>query len=311
MIYVTQGHEKGIGLEIFLKAFLMLGSEEKKNFTLIADKETLKETLKLSSLKASYFSKLHCIHPSPQSLPQSTTTLLEALHLLNAKDILVTLPTSKDQLIHQTRPCAGYTEFFRSYFGRSDIAMTFKGVGQDVMLITDHVALKEVTQVINEQLIVAKVDTTLEFFQKYFYNFDEVIFSGINPHVGENGILGSEDECIKRAIITLEKKHNVFFRGPYSGDTLHIHSKEGIRQLFVYMFHDQGLAPFKSRFGFVGINMSMGLPFLRLSVDHGTAFDQYGKNKGDITGILYLLKIALEVNQNVHQRNQNRQSSRP
>lgn len=215
----------------------------------------------------------------------------------------MTLPTSKDQLIYNGQSLAGYTEFFRSFYNNNNIAMTFKGTTQNVLLITDHVALKDVPKTITEELIVEKTNTTLNFYQKYFYAFDEVIFSGINPHVGENGILGSEDKIISVAIDELKKKHTLTFKGPYSGDTLHMHHDETKKQLFVYMFHDQGLSQFKAMHGLIGLNISMGLPFLRLSVDHGTAFDLYGKNKANPTGLIFLFKQAFEVTKYVNKRN--------
>jgi len=303
MIYVTQGHENGIGLEIFLKSFLMLSVFDRKQITLITQKKHFEDHLKWMGFKKSLFNNLNILFAESSELPASSATLLKALEVITEHDILVTLPTSKDQLIHQKKSYAGYTEFFRAYFKRPEITMTFKGIDLDVMLVTDHIPLNKVAQVIDENLIVSKVKTSLDFFEKYFYTFNEVIFAGINPHVGENGILGNEDACIAKAISILKPEYAVNFKGPFSGDTLHIQHKPDKKQLFVYMFHDQGLPVFKSKFGFVGLNISMGLPFLRLSVDHGTAFELYGKNKGDITGMMFLFKVALEVNQNVDKRN--------
>lgn len=303
MIYVTQGHEKGIGLEIFLKSYLMLSLFDRQQITLITKKEHFEEHLNWMGLRPSLFKDLKILFSGSDELPASSSTLLKALEVISNEDVLVTLPTSKDQLVYQKKCFAGYTEFFRAYFKKPEIAMTFKGADLDIMLVTDHVPLSKVSQIIDENLIVSKVKTTLEFFKKYFYNFDEVIFAGINPHVGENGILGKEDDCISKAITILKPNFAVSFKGPFSGDTLHVQHDPDKKQLFVYMFHDQGLPVFKSKFGFVGLNISMGLPFLRLSVDHGTAFELYGKNKGDITGMMYLLKVALEVNQNVDKRN--------
>lgn len=303
MIYVTQGHEKGIGLEIFLKSFLMLPAHQRSQIALVAIKSDLDQNLSLLRLSPGLYKDLRVIEPQGDGAPASTSTLLKALSLMGPGDILATLPTSKDQLFYGGRALAGYTEFFREFYGNSAISMTFKGLDHDVLLITDHVALKEVAKKVSRELIIDKVETTLAFFKKYFYSFDEVIFSGLNPHVGENGILGTEDRCIGEAIAELQSSHTEIFRGPFSGDTLHTHRNFLRRQLLVYMFHDQGLAPFKSRFGHIGLNMSMGLPFLRLSVDHGTAFDLHGKNRGDISGMLYLFKIAFEVQYNVNQRN--------
>jgi 4-hydroxythreonine-4-phosphate dehydrogenase len=144
-------------------------------------------------------------------------------------------------------------------------------------------------------LIINKLQITLDNFKKYFFPFNEVILAGINPHAGENGILGDEEKHIKSAITELEKSYGKIFKGPVSGDTLHYLHDSTKNQLLVYMYHDQGLTQFKSQYGLIGLNITLGLPFLRLSVDHGTAFELYGKNKANISGMLYLFKQAFEV----------------
>lgn len=302
MIYVTQGHESGIGLEIFLKSFLLLSKKEKNSIRLIVDNDHLKKNLFDLNFKKENFRDLHIIENIPSTGLASSDSLLTALGLIKNDDILVTLPTSKDQLIFETQKKAGYTEFFRSYFQNDNISMTFKGLSQNVLLITDHIPLREVALKIDSNLIKEKTRITLENFQKYFYSFDEIVFSGINPHAGENGILGNEEKNIVSAIGDLTKIYGDIFHGPFSGDTLHHHLRNDKRQLMVYMFHDQGLAQFKAQYGLIGLNISLGLPFLRLSVDHGTAFDLYGKNKANISGMLYLFKQAFEV-LSVNQRN--------
>ncbi len=112
--------------------------------------------------------------------------------------------------------------------------------------------------------------------------------------------MGSEELNLKPAIDKLKSTPNLNVIGYISGDTLHFHKKDNIKQLFVYMFHDQGLSKFKSENGVIGLNITFGLPFLRLSVDHGTAFDLYGKNKANISGMLYLINTALKVNHHVN-----------
>lgn len=295
MIYVTQGHEAGIGLEIFLKSFILLSHEEKKEIRLVVSKSDLSKNLTDLKLSPKLFKDLKIVENIESTKFSSTNSLITALALITPKDILVTLPTSKDQLIFKGISCAGYTEFFRAYYQNTNISMTFKGLTQNVLLITDHIPLKEVTNQITAELIQNKVQLTLDNFKKYFYQFNDVIFSGINPHAGENGILGNEEIHIKTAMVNLEKGYGSLFKGPFSGDTLHHYLDSSKKQLFVYMFHDQGLAQFKSQHGLIGLNITLGLPFLRLSVDHGTAFDLYGKNKANVTGMLFLFQQAFEV----------------
>ncbi len=295
MIYITQGHQLGIGLEIFLKSFLLLSFEEKKMVRLVVNKQNFNQNLKDLNLDIKLFHDLIIIDNIETTIFPSTNSLLTALGLMTTKDILVTLPTSKDQLLFNNINQAGYTEFFRSYFNNKNISMTFKGLTQNVLLITDHIPLKIVSSTIDETIILEKLKITLDNFKKYFFKFDEIIFSGINPHAGENGLLGDEEIAIKKAIPRLVKSYGNIFSGPYSGDTLHHYKNTKLNQLFVYMYHDQGLAQFKSQYGVIGLNITLGLPFLRLSVDHGTAFDLYGKNKANISGMIYLFKQAFEV----------------
>jgi len=295
MIYVTQGHEKGIGLEIFLKSFLMLSIEEQKQVALICKTIDLNQNLKDLGLKKETFKTLKHIENESSSGYSSTDSLMTAIKLMSAKDILVTLPTSKDQLKFNGQNMAGYTEFFRHYFANKNISMSFKGLHQNVLLITDHIPLKDVSSAITEDVVVKKLTITLDNFKKYFFPFEEVIFAGINPHAGENGILGDEEKIIRSSIAQLEKNYGKIFKGPLSGDTLHYVEDGHKKQLMVYMFHDQGLPQFKAQYGLIGLNVTLGLPFLRLSVDHGTAFELYGKNKANITGMLYLLKNCFEV----------------
>jgi len=295
MIYVTQGHESGIGLEIFLKSFILLSKDQKEKIRLVVNSKDLSNNLKVLNLSRKQFCDLIIIENKNITSFSSTNSLLTALELITPDDILVTLPTSKDQLVTNTTSLAGYTEFFRNYYQNKNIAMTFKGINQNVLLITDHMALKDVSKIINKDLIIKKISIALDNFKKYFFTFDEVILAGINPHAGERGILGTEDFCIKEAMSELEIRYGKIFKGPFSGDVLHIYEKADLKQLLVYMYHDQGLAQFKSHYGLIGLNITLGLPFLRLSVDHGTAFDLYGKNKANFSGMLYLFKQVFEV----------------
>ncbi|MCK5883559.1 MAG: 4-hydroxythreonine-4-phosphate dehydrogenase PdxA [Bacteriovoracaceae bacterium] len=306
MIYVSQGHEKSIGLEVFLKSFILLTSENQKLFTLAAYKDSLISTFQ--TIKISYeltensvlFSgallKLNLLEDG--ELPQTTISLDHCLERLNHDtDVLLTLPTSKDQLIDQGVMRAGYTEYLRARYDAKSTAMVFSSGEDHYLLITDHIPLVKVASTITSQLIVQKVKNTVEGYKKYFGDFEEVILAGINPHVGENGLLGDEDVVIFDGIEALKSKYsNLEFKGPYSGDTLHFHDNDK-RQLKVYMFHDQGLPIFKALHGTIGLNISLGLPFLRMSVDHGTAFELYGKNCADYQGALYLLNRAISAHQ--------------
>lgn len=302
MIYVSQGHEKGIGLEIFLKSILLFSKEVQQKFFLAVDEDCFNENLKNINCHKDLYKNLNIHFLKKNDFPISTKSLSVCLTHLKEKDILITLPTSKDQLIFSNKNQAGYTEFFRSYFQNNEISMLFHANSDNVLLITDHKPIAELSHIITPELVYNKIALSLKNFKKYFYEIDEVIISGLNPHAGENGILGTEEIKLANALDRLKTDFpTISFKGFISGDTLHFHKNINKRQLFVYMFHDQGLAKFKSDNGVIGLNVSLGLPFLRLSVDHGTAFDLYGKNQANINGMIYLINKALEVHSHVNQ----------
>ncbi|RZF23094.1 4-hydroxythreonine-4-phosphate dehydrogenase PdxA [Halobacteriovorax vibrionivorans] len=280
MIYVTAGHEKGIGLEVFLKAYSLLSSAQQEQFHLFVGEEFTKElpsSLSYTAVKA----------------PYSHNALELACNKCGPNDILVTMPTTKDELFFNGKNVSGHTEYFRKRYNNENIVMFFKSYEANVLLITDHIPLKEVPTKINSDLIHKKINICVDNYTKYFGNLNEIIISGINPHAGEGGILGDEEKEVTNAIKGLTVKQKV--SGPLPADGLFINDCFAHDKLFVYMYHDQGLAPFKTMFKSKGANITLGLPFLRLSVDHGTAFDLYGKDCANYMGCYYVLKLALKV----------------
>lgn len=308
MIYITQGHELSIGPEVFLKAFCLLPDSSKSDFTYIGTQDCLKTQLDFLKIPHSFSgpnlifsnSTLKCHFIPKRNLPASTQALEAALPLIRKKDILLTLPTSKDQIFYNGKSCTGHTDFFRKYYKVKDISMVFSSPSDNILLVTDHISLKDVAKSITEKIIVDKINLTLKNYPKFFHGFEEVLISGINPHAGEGGLLGKEDQKIDAAIEKLKVAFKkIKFIGPLSGDSLHFHKNPDKRQLRVYMYHDQGLVSFKERNGVIGLNISLGLPFLRMSPDHGTAFSLFGKNQANCLGLYYLLIKALEVHNGV------------
>lgn len=289
MIYVTCGHEKGIGLEVFLKSYSLLQPSDREKFKLICNEKVLNETRSLTSIQL----PIDCSFVEKR--PYSTSALDQAMSLLSENDILVTMPTSKDQLFFNHQNVVGHTEYFRSYF-KKNVSMFFKSDDANVLLITDHVPLKELSNTITSELIEKQVETTINDYTKYFNAFENVYFAGLNPHAGEDGLLGLEEIKLRTAIKNLKAKFKkINFSDFLPADSMLINNKFSKENLFVYLYHDQALTPFKTLFKTQGANISLGLPFLRLSVDHGTAFDLYGKNVADYMGSYYVLKLALKA----------------
>lgn len=296
MIYVTPGFEKGIGLEVYLKAVLELPLNQLNNFHLFAKSLQLEEVINLSKLDIKLTSAGLAINDkilkttflTDTDIPQTTQGLEEAFKKVTPSDILLTLPTKKDQLILNGKVKAGYTEYFREKYQQANLTMNFISQTDNVMLLTDHIPISKVESMITKDLVIKKVETTLTSFPKS-RELKEIFFSGINPHCGEDGLMGSADSVLLESIDYLAKTYpNYKFHKPKAGDTLYFNHKDN-SQLFVFAFHDQGLAPFKLKNGLIGINLTLGLPFKRVSVDHGTAPDIFGKDCADYRGMSYLL----------------------
>ena len=303
MIHVTQGHEKGIGLEVFLKSFVELKNGHNQ-FILYACLNAVSDTAKSINLQFKVednrlifgTQKLQFININDDSLPNSTSALLRALENIEYKsDILFTLPTSKDQLINpiNNQKLHGYTEFLRHWFKSNELSMCFLSPEHSVCLITDHIPLKEVASSITKKLIINKVTNAIETINK-LRNIKNIYIAGINPHCGEGGLLGTEDQCVVEATYELTNIYpQLKVLGPLAGDTLQFYHQDA-HDLLVYMYHDQGLAPFKFINKLIGINITCGLPFIRVSVDHGTSFNLYGKNAADSSGCLYLMNELIK-----------------
>ena len=182
--------------------------------------------------------------------------------------------------------CNGYTEYLRHYYNK-DLTMNFVSIDENVLLLTDHISLQEVSPRLTKEYILNQIKISLSTFPK---RIDYLYLSGINPHAGEGGLISSQDLILEDVIKELKSSFpNISFFGPLPSDTIHVSKSFQQNELTVYCYHDQGLNPFKLRNGFTGINLTLGLPFRRVSVDHGTAFSLYGKNKANYQGMLYLL----------------------
>jgi 4-hydroxythreonine-4-phosphate dehydrogenase len=298
-VYVTQGHEEGIGLEVFLKSCLMLSNFKLNQIQLISTKNAVRKTLSL--LRIPFIISDHSVSIGPTNIschwfePQGEQESFKALRIgiefAEKKGVLFTLPTSKDQF---PDGLAGHTEYFRHLYRNPHLGMFFCSDNLRVLLLTDHIPLNQVPGVLNEDYIVNQLNASLSYINTHFQKIDAAYISGINPHCGEMGLLGFEDEHIVKALRRIKNKLNIKIHGPYSGDTLFF-EKNGANDLLIYMYHDQGLGVFKSQMGFIGSNITLGLPFPRISPDHGTSFKLYGKNVADYRGCEYSLNQAVSL----------------
>lgn len=297
-VYVSQGHEKGIGLEVFFKSCILMRKHDLQLIKLLAFEPAVIETL--THMKLPFKLQNNSIEISGISLQvewlnqinhsQSFTALELSMKLSEGAGVLFTLPTSKDQF----PGFAGHTEYFRAFYHRPELGMFFSSPKMQVLLLSDHVPVNKLSEIMTEELIYSRLHTALKTLKKWSWPVKRILVSGLNPHAGENGLIGDEDTRISAAIRRLKVEFKLDILGPLPGDTMLLEQKSS-QDLLVYLFHDQGLGVFKGLQGFIGSNITLGLPYPRLSPDHGTSFGLYGKNQADYRGCAYSLNEAVNM----------------
>ena len=214
------------------------------------------------------------------------------MNIISKNDIFLTLPSNKSEILLENVLVPGHTEYFRKYFSNNNLTMNFLSKSENVLLLSDHISISEVQNYLTHSNILNKVSTSLDNFPSN-RDLKEVFFAGINPHCGESGQISTFDRILDQVIIDLRAQYlHIKFHRPLAADTLHFKFNNS-EQLFVYGHHDQGLGPFKLKNGLIGINLTLGMPFKRVSVDHGTAVDLHGKNIANYQGMLFLLNEIL------------------
>ncbi|MFP5386619.1 MAG: 4-hydroxythreonine-4-phosphate dehydrogenase PdxA [Bacteriovoracia bacterium] len=297
-VYVTQGHEKGIGLEVFFKSCLLIPGQDLRQLKLLAFRKSVRDTLLTLNLPFNIEDDaIHlagiCIDVSwieEVSVSESFTALELGMKLSESSGVLFTLPTSKDQFPGYP----GHTEFFRASYHRSDLGMFFSSPSLQVLLLSDHVPVSALSNLLSEEMMATRLSTALKTFKQWQWPINRILVSGFNPHAGESGLIGNEDDRVKRVIKRLSSSFKIDMAGPFPGDTMLL-EKKSPKDLLVYLFHDQGLGVFKGQQGFIGSNITLGLPFPRFSPDHGTSFSLYGKNQSDYRGCEFALKEAVNM----------------
>ena len=228
--------------------------------------------------------------PCPAGARIQTDALLQALEVMDDRgaDALVTLPVNKAQLQAAGAPYAGHTEWFRARYPSAELVMTFRSSERWVALATDHIALTEVSERLTPERIVASAHALHRASSK------PVAICGLNPHAGEQGMLGTEELGWEHALDQL-RKLGVPYRGFLPADGLF--ARWRCDEAILALYHDQGLAPFKALTANRACQISLGLPFVRTSPDHGTAYDLAQNGEGDPGSTRIAFETALSLAQ--------------
>lgn len=307
---ITSGDPNGIGLEVSAKALEKLGPQKGLRFILYrsskGDHEQLKRLdkkflrISVRSLSEAFdISKknnrdpllLDFVHEKPAPFWVEESALACTKHQLQG---LITAPLSKTLIQSCGFKAKGHTEILQKVSKTKKVHMVFVGRHFSVLLATGHIPLSEVSQRLTSKELKTALERALQARKilPLSIRSKPVALLGLNPHAGESGLLGREETFIfKKALGGLRDVY-----GPISPDAAFLKSNWKRFSLYVACYHDQGLIPFKMIHGTEsGYHLTFGLPFIRTSVDHGTAFDIYGKDRADGSSMLDAIRACMTL----------------
>ncbi|HEY8397820.1 MAG TPA: 4-hydroxythreonine-4-phosphate dehydrogenase PdxA [Flavihumibacter sp.] len=227
---------------------------------------------------------------------RSLTTAVEALKEGNIH-ALVTAPIHKKNTQGDEFPYTGHTPYLKEAFGAKEVVMMMVASNMRVALLTEHVPVQEIAPYITRAAIVSKL-RLIESSMKQDFGIDrpKIAVLGLNPHAGDEGLIGAEEEnVIKPAIKEFKQQSNSIIQGPFPADGFFARGYQERFDVVLAMYHDQGLIPFKSLSQGEGVNFTAGLPVVRTSPDHGTAFDIAGKNRANEGSLLSSIFTAIDI----------------
>jgi 4-hydroxythreonine-4-phosphate dehydrogenase len=228
------------------------------------------------------------------ALDKAVTDLHEGLI-----DVLVTAPINKDNIQSEKFNFPGHTEFLAQRFNSPNFVMLMVSETMKVGLVTTHLPLSKVAEHITKEVILSKLRIISQSLQQDFaITRPRIAVFGLNPHAGDNGLLGNEESEIIQPAIIQAKKEGIIALGPYAADGFF--GSETYRKFdaILAMYHDQGLVPFKLASFDRGVNYTAGLPVVRTSPAHGTAYELAGEDKASPDSFRQALYMAIDIHKN-------------
>ena len=321
-IAISLGDVTGIGPEVTLKALATEIRTDDTRYLLIGDAECVRRLDRQLGLKLPLqvddgqnpSGRMLLCQPLPDSLPPDLTAGAPAAAraavawvrdgaercLRHEVEALVTAPVNKEAIVRAGHSFVGQTEFLSQLSGTDRTAMML--LGQDdrgrwlrVALATTHLPIK----LVSEHLTSAKIELVIELAAQACRDLGlpraRIAVCGLNPHAGEGGKMGTEEQTIIGPAVQAARRRQIEAIGPLSADALFYYAYRGDYDAVVAMYHDQGLVPLKM-IGFdTGVNWTLGLPFIRTSPDHGTAYDIAGQGKANPSSMLAAIRLAKQL----------------
>ncbi len=322
IVGITQGDSNGIGYEVIIKAIsdsraldfftpVVYGSSKLFGFY----RKTIPEIEQLETnvitdardAKPKKINILNCLpdnvfadpgHPTPESAHEAIISLDRAVEDIKAGliDTLVTGPINKKAMSGQGFGFPGHTEYLQNKFGVSDVAMVMTSHRLRLGVVTGHIPLKDVPTSVNEDKIVSKLHLLSDSLRQDFcIDKPRIAVLSLNPHSGDGGLLGSEEQDIIIPAIARANDEGLMVFGPFSPDGFFGLGHYQRFDATLAMYHDQGLAPFKALSFEDGVNFTAGLPIVRTSPDHGTAYDMAGKDEADPQSMRSAIFTSIDI----------------
>jgi 4-phospho-D-threonate 3-dehydrogenase / 4-phospho-D-erythronate 3-dehydrogenase len=322
IVAVTMGDPAGVGPEVVLKALTHKSVERACRILIFGDRGVLERTQR--KLGSQVELPLH----KPGSLwPRAKGTLVHALSSLSpaecrpghpsracgeavyryvteaarlalagSVDAIATAPLNKKVLQMAGHYYPGHTELLAEMAGVPECRMMLIGSKLKVVLVTVHLPLMRVSRQLTSRKIRATLELTDQALRRYFARSrPKLAVAALNPHAGEEEIFGHEERKIILPAVEQARKRGIRAFGPFAADSLFYQAAKGDYDAVVCMYHDQGLIPLKLLHFIGGVALTLGLPFVRTSVDHGTAYDIAGKNKADETSMTEAILLAARL----------------
>jgi 4-hydroxythreonine-4-phosphate dehydrogenase len=299
VIAIALGDVAGIGPEITVKAIAAELDRDDTRYLVVGNQRLFSS---LSASQGVNSPRIEIHDPGASGNPaQCAMAYLKAgaeLCLAGKADALVTAPVNKEAIVRAGFPkFVGQTEYLSELAGSSPTAMMLLGADERdrwlrVALATTHVPLRDVARTLSAEKIELAIELAAQACSDLGLPRAKIAVCGLNPHAGEGGHLGDEEQTTIRPAVERCQSKGIEVAGPFAADALFYHVLRGDYDAVVAMYHDQGLVPLKM-IGFErGVNWTLGLPFIRTSPDHGTAYDIAGKNKANPSSMIEAIHLA-------------------
>ena len=322
VVGITQGDSNGIGYEVIIKSLaderildsftpVIYGSSKLMGFY----RKTLHnigpmDINVISSAADARQRKINLVNCLPeniyaepgQSTPESAKAAIKSLEsavkdLKNGQiDVLVTAPINKRAMHAEGFSNTGHTEYLQKEFGAEDVTMIMVSEQIKIGVVTGHIPLRDVPGSLTLEAILGKLRIMKDSLERDFGVLDpKIAVLGLNPHCGDGGLLGDEEQRIILPAVQAAQSEGIQAFGPYSPDGFFGLGNYSRFDATLAMYHDQGLAPFKALAFADGVNFTAGLPVVRTSPDHGTAYEMAGRDEADPRSMMSAIYTAIDI----------------